>query len=327
MSKNIIILGFGRSGTTWISDIVSKITGKLVLFEPVHPSVTEHVERFAYATITDRETSSLLKDFYNKVLNKQHRKMWLLRNHVPDRLEHINPDFLTMLWEECGIIGFKEIRANFMMEWYLENLPGKIVFVIRHPCATVASIKKRVNFWEFGWPYTYDLFLGKTLFNEHYQNHPIQNCVEVVRRADSDIAKYAVMWAITHAIALPELERLGLPLFFYENFYDHPFSSSREMFNYLGYENVDIHPSFLFTPSMTALATVHGLEVPEQVYKQKGVSFFWDSILNEEEVDGVLDIVKSFGINLYDKHGIMQPSGYSVQAISPFHWLPRMMET
>jgi hypothetical protein len=294
-----VVLGFGRSGTTWIADIISKVTGKLILFEPIHPSVTDLAREFAYATITDNNSSELLRNFYDDVLNKRHRKMWLLRNHVPDRLEKISESFLNILWEECSIIGFKEIRANFMMEWYLNNLNAKIVFIVRHPCATVASIRGRRNFWEFGWPDSYHLFLEKTIYNDYYKNHQVKNYLHVLEDADTDIAKYAVMWAITHAIALPELSKLGLPLFYYENFYDRPFPSTKELFQYLGYDRVNIHPSYLFTPSMTTLRTVHGLGVMEEIVAQKGVAFFWDNVLSEKEADMVLDIVRSFGVNLY----------------------------
>lgn len=305
--KNIIVvLGFGRSGTTWISDIISKVSGHLILFEPIHPQVTYLAEKLAYASVTDNGSSDLLRYFYAEVMNKRNRAKWLMRNHVPDRLDKISDSFLHTLWEQCHIIGFKEIRANFLMEWYLEHLGARIVFIIRHPCATVASIKVRQNFWEFGWPDTYNLFLEKTIYNQHYQDHPLRRGLGVVREARTQVEQYAVMWAITHAIALPELARLGLPLFHYEEFYDQPFSSTKALFNYLGNAQVHIHPSYLFTPSMTTLKTVHGLGSMEKNLAKKGVAFFWEERLTEAEVERVMEIVRAFGITLYEEEGWWQ---------------------
>ena len=56
---------------------------------------------------------------------------------------------------------------------------------------------------------------------------------------------------------------------------------------------------------MTTLRTVHGLGVMEEIVAQKGVAFFWDNVLSEKDADMVLDIVRSFGINLYDKEGLV----------------------
>lgn len=309
--KSIIVLGFGRSGTTWLSDIISKATGNLILFEPFHPSVTEFSRTFSYSYINDDNNTNHLKNYLCDVLNKRHRKKWLLRNHIPVRLEEINQDFLKMLWEECSIGGFKEIRANFLIRWIYENLDSKIVYIVRHPCAVVSSIKRRKNFWEFGWPETYELFLNKTLYSDTYSNHDFVSHIGVVENVKTDLEKYAVMWAITHAIVLPELKKLKLPLFYYENIYGQPFSSVKEILRYLGFDDIRIHPSYIFTPAMTSLKTLHGLYRMDKEISQKGSKLFWEEILSKEEVDMIMDIVSHFGIHLYGKSGFPLTSTYS----------------
>lgn len=304
--KNIVVLGFGRSGTTWIADIISKIMGQLILFEPIHPSVTELANKFSYSTLNGNGDSELLKDFYKNLLIKNHRKKWLMRNHVPDRLENISDSFLDTLWDECTIAGFKEIRANFMVEWFLKELDAKIVFIMRHPAATISSIKGRPNFWEYGWPGTYNLFLEKTIYHEYYKDHVITNYINTVERAKTYSEKCAVMWAITHAIALPELTRLNLPVFFYEEFYDFPFTSSRTLMRYLDYKDVNIHPSYLFTPSMTTLMTIHGIRIMEEERSKKGIAFFEEKLSTEELYD-IMEIVTAFGITYYDHNGLVKP--------------------
>jgi len=304
--KKIVVLGFGRSGTTWIADIISKILGQLILFEPIHPSVTDLAAKFSYSTVNGNELSESLKSFYADILSKQHRRKWLMRNHVPDRLEKISESFLDILWEECSIVGFKEIRANFLIEWFMKELNARIVFIMRHPGATVSSIKGRSNFWEFGWPETYNMFLKRTIYHDHYKDHQIANCLDVVERAETYAEQCAVMWAITHAIALPELNRLGLPVFFYEEFYDLPFESSRELMRYLGYGDVNIHPSYLFTPSMTTLMTIHGIKIMEEERARQGIAFFEEK-LSKKELDDIMKIVTTFGITCYDLNGLVKP--------------------
>ncbi len=301
--KKVVVLGFGRSGTTWVSDIISKITGRLILFEPFHPSVTDSSRTISYSSVTDQEQSGILKHYCENVLNKQHKKMWLMRNHVPWPLEKVSEGFLARLWEECQVLGFKEIRANFMIRWLKDDLNAEIVYIMRHPCAVVASIRKRSNFWEFGWPETYNLFLERTLYDTRYKTHAIHSCESLVENAQSDVEKYAIMWAITHAICMPELDDLGVPIFFYEDFYNDPFRSVRGLCDYLRYDPDHIHPSYIFTPSMTSLKTLHGLCDIEQDLTRKGASFFWEGILSGQEVDRIVEIAHAFGIVNYDKKG------------------------
>jgi hypothetical protein len=303
--ESIAVLGFGRSGTTWISDIISKTTGGLILFEPLHPSVTEMSQEFSYAPISPGNANRI-KTYLTDVVSKRHRKMWLMRNHVPVRLEEISPHFLDLIWENCNVIGFKEIRANFMLRWLQQELDYRIVFIVRHPCAVVSSILKRHNFWEFGWPDTYQLFLARTIYHPHYQNHRISECRSFVERAESALEKYAIMWAITHAIALVELERMGLPVFYYEDFYTNPFQSARKLLDYIGIGKENIHPAYIFTPSMTTLKTLHGLYGSEELI-QDGASIFWKDTLTAVQVERILEITRCFGVDLYDKDG---PIGY-----------------
>src|SRR5688572_23175877 len=119
--KTIIVLGFGRSGTTWISDIISKVTGGLVLFEPLHPRVTEWAQRFCYSSVEREDDSELLKAYLSAVLTKQRRNSWLLRNHVPVAIDSISEEFVDLLWCECNVVGLKEIRANFMIPWFQQH--------------------------------------------------------------------------------------------------------------------------------------------------------------------------------------------------------------
>jgi hypothetical protein len=300
-AQKIAVLGFGRSGTTWISDIISKVTGGLILFEPFHPSVTDMSQQLSYAPISPGNAQAI-HGYLSDVLGKNHRKMWLMRNHVPVRLEEISPHFLDLIWENCNVIGFKEIRANFMLRWLKQDLGCKIVYIVRHPCAVVSSILRRSNFWEFGWPGTYDIFLERTLHHPLYRNHRINDCRSVIAGATAAFEQYAVMWAITHAIVIPELKSLGLPIFYYEEFYTNPFESVRKLLDFIGVDKDNIHPAYIFTPSMTTLRTLHGLYGSEDLIRD-GASIFWKDTLDTAQFDRVREIAHCFGIDLYEMGG------------------------
>lgn len=294
----IIILGFGRSGTTWISDIVSKILGKLVLFEPLHPSVADDSRDQSYSRASDGR----LEPYFRAVLAKEHRRSWLMRNHVPVPLKEIDPSFVDLLWDQCEVTGFKEIRANFMVPWLFRTLSRRIVFIVRDPFAVVASIRRRPNFWEFGWPGTYDIMIGRNLGNSAYDGIPaIRALREMEPGLTGDIERIAMMWAVSHAVALNDLERLGLPYFLYEDFYMAPFETTRRVFSHLEYESPHIHPAHIFTPSMTTQKTLHGFYEFDRRIETRNLDFFWNEVLDEADRAAIRRIVAP--LNLQHLYG------------------------
>jgi len=256
----VLVLGFGRSGTTWISDIISRTTGQLVLFEPFHPSVTDHAADISYGPL-DESTARIALELVTGVLTGDNQRPWLLRNHIPFRVEDMQEDFQQLLWRECEVLGFKEIRANFDVAWLGEHVSRRIVFIVRHPYGVVASIRQRSNFWEFGWPGTFELMMSKTILADAFDGTALAELRPQARSARSDAERIALMWTATHLVALPQLRELGLPVHNYADFIAEPFNASRKLLSSIAVEG-PVHPSQLFSPSVTAevpAAVRHGI--------------------------------------------------------------------
>ncbi|NOX62835.1 MAG: sulfotransferase [Chloroflexi bacterium] len=294
----IIILSFGRSGSTWISDILSKTLGGLILFEPLHPETCSFAAEICYADATDPRQSEQLGQLLDRILAKQDHNRWLLRNHLFSPLEAVSPTFVETVWRECEVIGFKEIRANFLIDWFLDHLDAQIVYIVRHPCAVIASLRRRINFWnEFGFERHWQFFRQRVLENPRYRS-TLAAYDAVVARARSQTEREAIMWAASHKLAAQTLARRGLPIFYYEHFYETPFQATRRLLRYLGHE-ANLHPAHIFVPSMTTLRTVHGLTASENDYAARGLALFWQDILTPDEVRSIMDIVRGFDIDDY----------------------------
>ncbi len=294
----IVVLGFGRSGTTWLSDIISKSLGGLILFEPLHPRTCSFAADVCYASLSDRESSQRAGAYLAAVLAKENRHPWLLRNHVFTPLDEVSSEFIEAIWSECRVLGFKEIRANFMIPWLRENLNARIVFLVRHPCAVIASIRRRPNFWnEFGWDAHWRMFVERPLATP--ADAAVGTAQRIARRARSDLQKQAAMWAVTYAFAQAELRSGAVPMFHYEDFYAQPFAAARNLFACLGYSDIHMHPSHLFVPSMTTMRTVHGLTATESDYVRRGEAMFWEDVLSEGDVREIMAVVADSGIDAY----------------------------
>lgn len=278
----IAVLGFGRSGTTWISDIISKVSGSLVLFEPFHPSVTDKSKYYSYSN-GDKNNGNMILSYLDTIINKEVQKRWLLRNHVQIKIDDVKDYFLDYIWKNCDIIGFKDIRMNFMIGllWLYRY---KIVYIIRHPYSVISSILKRENFWEFGWPKTLELFMSKRNYNGKIYDTIHENI--------------ALMWSLTQENVLPLIKALGIPLFYYEYFYAYPFEATRNLMDYLKISN-NIHPAHIFTPSMTTMRTYHGIYDLNII---KDNSIFWEDILDKKMKKEIYDVVSMFDLNRYLKN-------------------------
>jgi hypothetical protein len=305
MQHPIVVLSFGRSGSTWISDIISKNMGGLLLFEPLHPETCPFPQQACYSSGYEPELAGQLLSFLEGILAKEDRNRWLLRNHLFNPLEAVSQTFVDMVWEETQVLGFKEIRANFMIDWFIENLNARIVYLVRHPAAVIASLRRRKNFWnEFGFETHWQLFM------EHVVHRPanadiLRPYLTLIAGAETQIEREAVMWSVTHKLAAQALARHGLPIFHYEDFYERAFPTTRQLVSYLGGDPDAIHPAHIFVPSMTTIRTVHGLTASESDFASKGWGIFWDGILSSGELTTIMDIVAAFDIEDYGEGWIL----------------------
>lgn len=235
--RPLIILGFGRSGTTWLADIFSRVYGGLVLFEPLHPSVTDSSRAFAYRRELSDSDSEWLARHLRNVLDGHIHKPWLLRNHLPERIENVSPDLFAQIWAECPVIGFKDIRMNLMIPWLVEQQLGQVVFITRSEDDIVASILARSNFYEFGWPETY-LLAAEHLMIAPWHIADVAGCLrQWVRR--------------TLALALADCKRYAVPVVSYEALRQSPFKTMRSLIEMCGLPLRPLHPSHVLLQSLS----------------------------------------------------------------------------
>ena len=90
-----------------------------------------------------------------------------------------------------------------------------------------------------------------------------------------------------------------------EALYRRPFEGSRALLAELGLPSRDLHPSWLFTPSMTAQRTLHGLDQnPDD--PAFGTSAFWRDQLGASDVERVLEIARKAGIGIWNENGLSE---------------------
>lgn len=293
--KPIFIFGFGRSGTSWVSDIISRYLGRIILFEPCHPQVFQQASQYCYHHLNS-STQNVIYDHLNTCLNKQIRDRWLIRNYLSSPLDQSSEEFVNLLWDNSEIIGFKSIRLNHSILPLVRRFDAQVIFIIRHPFAVISSILRRKNFWnEFGWDNHWKMFVTQIDSLPCLTEQERTFFYKKAREMRQTFSKVVFMWGVSHIVVLRQLRSLEAVPFYYEDLYLNPYNSAKDLIRSIGVSNesIHIHPSYLFTPSMTTHRTVHELQDARTIYFDRFPDFFWEKILLPPQIETVRLLLRS----------------------------------
>ncbi len=286
--EKIIILGFGRSGTTWLSDIISKLLGGIILFEPFHPEVCKKAKELCYHNGGDVDLVNYAHQEITKFLNKENRSRWLLRNHLSTSIEEVNEHFVKEIWDNCNVLGYKSIRQNLMIPYLYNNVSTRIIFLKRDILSVIASLMRRKRFWmEFGFDFHETKFFREVIKTEKYDYLDKNQLLSMYSNLKDDYLKMAFIWVVTHCIVEKDMKAINTPIFNYEDLYLRPYETTETIAKFIGEENCKIHPSYLFTPSMLTLRTFHK-DDDFSLNKKSGLDIFWKDTINKEMSNAIL---------------------------------------
>ena len=291
--NHIIVAGFGRSGTTWLSDIVSKITGRLLLFEPLHPCVLKDSRKFIYRTKVQGFVA--LEEHLRKCQEQLPANRWLLRNHLNHPIENVSLNFISYLWENSIIGGFKTIRGNHFIDQLATSFNSSVLFILRHPLAVLMSVKNRKNFWK---EYESGIYQHQEIFFQRaIQEGPLDQkhlpLIKEIWNHGSEDERIVIMWCVSLIVTMYKLPLCPRHyMLSYEDLYTAPFEEIRKILGFLSINNTNIHPAHFLTPSMTSLRTMHGDDKYSRPTKEDVHSLFWKDKMSNSVALRLQSIVK-----------------------------------
>jgi hypothetical protein len=168
-SSSRILLGSGRSGTTWIQDCLAESNALRPIFEPLHPAESTLGARCAYDVVTRESPDEELEKFFVDPTFDLVAKRWTA-HRAPIGLLHptlsqlskqaFAKRFLKGWWQYAASfrrnqykLRFEEtlikcIRANLMVDWLVNRMDYSVALIIRHPCAVVESQMRLGAVWD-----------------------------------------------------------------------------------------------------------------------------------------------------------------------------------
>lgn len=209
--RSIFLAGSGRSGTTWLSEIINYRNEYRYIFEPFYPDKVGLCKNFR------RKQYLRPEDTREKYLGPARTILsGSLRNTWADRFNRKHVARRRLI---------KDIRANLLLGWMRANFPQMPqILLLRHPCAVTNS---RL---ELGWR---DI-LDDTMEQEDLVEDFLKPFEEEIRKARTPFERSVFLWCIENYVPLRQLESGSTHITFYERWCTQPENELGRLFTFLG---------------------------------------------------------------------------------------------
>lgn len=286
IEDTIVVSGSPRSGTTWVLELFRLLPGYKAMNEPLMYEEARRDHGFSWRTHLAPEAAGAQQyEHLNDLLRgKAGTPAW----------HHASSSYVEQLWELATRrkLVVKFCRLNRMMHWFAGQFEVRgIIFVVRHPCAVVSSMRRHG-----GWD------------EENVEAEQVRDYAEpddglppslerpfvpILDRIESRIEALATLWCLDHYVPLVEQAEGVFPwtLVPYERLVTAGRNELRRITDALGVEVTPQMKDKLRAPSSSVKGELHR-DAERQLSK-------WKRHLSSAEADAILRIVEEVGLSRF----------------------------
>lgn len=226
-----IIAGFGRSGTTWVQDVVAQSNHLRTVFEPLHPFLLKgagldpagyhefdgndpelqaYIEKFLFG-----DFCSLWADYRvisHNLLPRGDERWSLkgLKRAIGQNRQAIRNVIHYRRQRKCERRITKFVRANMMLSWLQQTFDSRIVYIVRHPAAVVLSQMRAPRAWHPR------LAIERYSKDSRWLSTVDSRTADLIFGSLTDVEAHALHWCVEVGTALRQALESGIPVVFYE---------------------------------------------------------------------------------------------------------------
>jgi len=287
IKNTLVIAGSPRSGTTWLAELLNRIPRSAILFEPEHVQQVPEARKagLTWHTIKDPDEDwAEGRQFFDEVFRGKLISSWTV-SHVP---------LANAVAPRTWIVKF--VDANFMLGWLARSFPIKPpALLVRHPCAVIASQLRRG--WSNPHPPRLKGFLAKyPQFTDYLETL-------------SDPAEYAAaLWSMQTYAPLMLPKPWPFVVMPYEELAADPRSELSRLFAAWQMPM----PEGVLESAMRPSGTT---DSGSALHAGADPSSSWRRSLSPRQIDGILAVIRTFGLDFYDATG--RPDLARLHALTP----------
>ena len=278
MAEDIWIAGDGRSGTTWLANLINYQGRLRFLFEPFHPQNEPRMAPFgAFPYLRPGAAAPQFEAYTRSVFSREFQSPWSARFAEGSVFD--------------GVL-VKCIFSNLFLGWADRILPDvRKILLLRHPCAVAAS-KVSLSSQGWGWETQGARFPDRAGLREDYLL-PHESLIRQVQ--EDPFQHYVLCWAILNKVPLQQLRKDRLHVVFYERLCTEPERELRSLFVFLGRPDPDKawkEEALQFqyaAPSQTSSQGRADISMEERVAG-------WTRQISPQAVARSMEILEAFGL-------------------------------
>jgi hypothetical protein len=205
-SRAALVLGSGRSGTTWLAEALARQHRSRLVFEPFHPQLGAMGED-ARLFLDPAERPPAFERAARRVLSGRARGPYI---------DHLR----TARLPRGRVV--KDVHASNLLAWFRANHPAvPVVYVVRHPVAASLSRLRSDVFYGLG------DYLETRSGREDAERSPVAGWLpryDAWREHPEPLVRLVAEWCIENAYPLERRADSGVALTFYERAVQDPTS-------------------------------------------------------------------------------------------------------
>ena len=278
----IWLIGDGRSGTTWVSDLINYDKRYREMFEPFHPQLVSDMSFI-------KPHHYIRPDEFNGEIER------ISSDIFSGKFTHKRVDSGNRLGLYNGLL-IKDIFANLLC--YSASLrfqKVKPILLIRNPFSVALSKHKKKNWFWVTEPL--DLLSQTTLYEDYLI--PFEGIIRKTSAKKNYILNQILIWSIINYIPLRQFEPENIHVCFYENIYTEPCNEISKILKFTRGLNSDpqinLSKDIINRPSRVTGAESNLLSNTSPITS-------WKNELTPHIIEEGLKILQCFGFdNLYDE--------------------------
>ncbi|QHS23496.1 sulfotransferase family protein [Virgibacillus sp. MSP4-1] len=303
--RRLLVTGSHRSGSTFIGQMLSISSKVDYLYEPFNPrhgleDINKHYLYLKNGMPNENEYRRLVnnflagKSYFKSTLDLNQKDPYL--NKIVKKVLKSKPNLYYIKSKYNPLsdtILIKDPIASFMSEWLVQNFGFKVIVIVRHPAAFVASLK-RVN-----WNFDFQRFFNQKHLMDDYLKDVLDYRISDLTKTERD----SILWVCIHKVLFDFID--NNPNFIvvrHEDISLNPIEQFRELYRELGIPFND-HITKTIKKYTSSDIVVPDMETINELKRNSASNVkSWKNSLSYEEIETVKKLTNGYWQRYYKNY-------------------------